>query len=102
MAARDDFERYYAEKIWALVPEIYKTEDGNQPTRGVLRAIVEVIAQQAAVNRRSIDRLWEDQHIETSDEWAVPYIGDLVGTRMLPEIDTRARRVDVARTIFFR
>lgn len=102
MAANDGFEHYYTEKIWALIPEVYKTEDGNQPQRDVLRSIVEVIATQAAVTRRSIDRLWEDQHVETSDDWAVPYIGDLVGTRPLAETDPRARRVDVARTIFFR
>ncbi|HEY5960346.1 MAG TPA: hypothetical protein VIV60_27520, partial [Polyangiaceae bacterium] len=102
MAANDGFKEYYTEKLWALVPEVYRTEDGTQPRRDVLRSIVEVIAEQAAVTRRSIDRLWEDQHIETADDWAVPYIGDLVGTRPLPELDPRARRVDVARTIFFR
>src|SRR6266511_3503892 len=73
MAARDDYERYYTEKLWALIPEVYRTEDGGgttaDPTRqiDVLRQIIEVIAEQAAITRRSIDRLWEDQHVETSD-----------------------------------
>ena len=29
--------------------------------------------------RRSQDRLWDDEFIELCDDWAVPYIGDLVG-----------------------
>ncbi|HVV53392.1 MAG TPA: hypothetical protein VHO06_27290, partial [Polyangia bacterium] len=102
MAANDGFDAYYTEKIWAMIPAVYRTEDGNAPIPGVLRQLVQVIAAQAAITRRSIDRLWEDQSIETCDDWATPYIGDLVGTLPLPVDDPRARRVDVARTIHFR
>jgi hypothetical protein len=108
MAADDGYERYYTEKIWQMIPEVYHTEDGGgtdgDPMRqiDVLRQIVTVIAGQAAITRRSIDRLWEDQNVETSDDWAVPYIGDLVANRPLTALDTRARRVDVAETIHFR
>ena len=100
--AQDEFERYYTEKLWDWLPEVYKTEDGLADNPDVLRAIVEVLARQAAVARRSIDRLWEDQFIEICDDWAVPYIGDLVGTRLVHELNRRGRRVDVARTIFYR
>ncbi|HEY7371219.1 MAG TPA: hypothetical protein VIF57_03505 [Polyangia bacterium] len=108
MAADDGYERYYTEKLWQMLPELYRTEDGGgtdgDPLRqkDVLRQLIEVIAGQAAVTRRSIDRLWEDQNVETSDDWAVPYIGDLVANRPLSALDTRARRVDVAETIHFR
>ena len=36
--ADDGFERHYAEKIWALVPETYRNEDGLAPRRFKSRA----------------------------------------------------------------
>lgn len=100
--ANDLFEQYYAEKIWESIPYIYRHEDGLQTNPGTLRAMVQVIARQAAVLRRSHDRLWDDQFISWCSEWAVPYIGDLVGTRMLSALNKRGRRVDVAKTIYYR
>jgi hypothetical protein len=102
MPVFDQYSRYYAEKLWAMIPEVYHAEDAAGAHPNVLRQIVELIAEQAAHTRRSIDRLWEDQHIDSCDDWAVPYIADLVGTRLLPAIDSRARRVDVARTVHYR
>jgi hypothetical protein len=100
--AEDGFEAHYAERIWALIPETYRHEDGIAPDPGVLRAIVEVMAEQAAVARRSIDRLWADARIEEADDWAVPYIGALVGTRLANALNASGRRTDVARTIGYR
>ena len=102
--AEDGFERYYAEKLWEWIPPIYRHEDGldTNPNPHVLRALVEVLAFQAAVARRSIDRLWEDQFIDHCDDWAVPYLADLVGARLLSSLNRRGRRIDVARTVFYR
>lgn len=100
--ARDAFERYYTEKMWEWIPAIYRHEDGLADNPGVLRAIVEIMARQAAVARRSIDRLWEDEFIDFCDDWAVSYIGDLVGTRLVHALNRRGRRVDVAKTLFYR
>jgi hypothetical protein len=100
--ARDRFERYYAEKIWEWIPATYRHEDGLADPPHVLRGIVEILARQAAIARRTSDRLWEDQFIQTCDDWAVPYIGNLLGTRLIGSPNRRARRVDVARTIFYR
>ncbi len=100
--AEDLFEIYYAEKLWEMVPAIYRHEDGLADNPGVLRALVQVMARQAAILRRSQDQLWEDAFIETSNEWAVPYIGDLVATRLLSALNKRGRRVDVAKTIYYR
>lgn len=100
--ALDEFERYYTEKIWDWILPIYRDQDGLADNPGVLRAMVSSLAQQAAIARRSIDRLWEDQFIELCDDWAIPYLGDLVGTRLVHELNRRGRRVDVARTIFYR
>ena len=46
-----------------------------------LRALLEVIAEQAAVVEEDIDQLYDDLFIETCAEWVVPYIGDLIGVR---------------------
>ena len=95
---RDGYVHYYTEKLWTLVPEVYRNEDSS----GGLRELIALIAEDAAEVRRSIDRLWEDQHIETSDDWAVPYLGTLVGARLVSAQDRRARRVDVGNTVRFR
>ena len=100
--AEDHFEQYYAEKLWETIPSIYRHEDGLAEEPGVLRAITQVIARQAAILRRSQDCLWDDQFIELCNEWAVPYIGDLVATRLLSEKNKRGRRIDVAKTIYYR
>lgn len=100
--AQDGFERYYAEKIWEWIPSTYRHEDGLADPPYILRAIIEILARQAAIARRTSDRLWEDQFIQTCDDWAVPYIGNLLGTRLVGSPNRRGRRVDVARTIFYR
>ena len=103
-AANDGFERYYAEKLWEWIPEVYRDADGraDNPGKGTLRALIELIADQAAVIRRDVDRLWDDQQITLADDWAVPYIGDLLGTRPVSERNRRGQRVAVARTVYYR
>ncbi len=100
----DGYDAWYAEKIWRLLPAVYRTLDvGSQPGGpGPLREMVNRIGAQVAVLRRSIDRLWENESIETCDDWVIPYIGDLLATRIISFVDTRAQRLDVAHTIFYR
>ena len=100
--AEDLFERYYSEKLWAWIPAVYRDEDGLADNPDVLRGIVEILARQAATARRSMDRLWEDAFIDYCDDWTISYIGDLLETRLVHELNRRGRRVDVARTIFYR
>ncbi len=100
--AEDRFKEYFTEKFWEMIPAIYRHEDGLADNPDVLRSIVEVMGEQAANVRRSHDRVWEDQFIELCNDWAVPYIGDLVGTRLVSALNTRARKVDVAKTIYYR
>jgi hypothetical protein len=96
---RDNFRNYYTEKLWQLIPEVYRQYD---TTSGTLRAIVEIIGSHASIARRGVDRLSEDAFIEYCDDWAVPYIADLVGTRLVNPLNVRGRRVDVASTMFYR
>jgi len=49
-----------------------------------------------------MDRMWADQSIETCDDWVIPYLGDLLGTNLVTNLDARAQRLDVAKTIHYR
>jgi len=100
----DGYAQFYANRLWQMLPAIYRSLDvGPTPgSNGPLREIVNRIGAQAAVVRRSIDRLSENQSIETCDDWAIPYIGDLVATRLVSCLDAAAQRMDVAKTIYYR
>lgn len=100
----DRYEVFYADKLWHLIPEMYRAADAEQSLdeTGPLRELVNRIGVQAAILRRAIDRSWEDQSPETCDAWAVAYLGDLLATNLLPYLDDRARRLDVAKTIYYR
>jgi hypothetical protein len=99
----DGYPRYYAERLWQLLPAIYRSADTDSfEAAGPLRELVNRIGAQIAVTRRSIDRLWEDQSIETCDDWVIPYIGDLLGTNLVNGLDSRGQRLAVAKTIHYR
>lgn len=103
-AAFDDgYDGYYAERLWQLLPGVYRSLDSaSVDTDGPLRELVDRIGAQVAVVRRSIDRLWADQSIETCDDWVIPYLGDLLGTNSVNALDVRGQRLDVANTIHYR
>lgn len=100
--ADDAFETHYAEKIWALVPEVYRNADGLAERPGRLRALVEILAAEAAIARRSADRLWADTRADEADDWAIPYIGTLIGARPVSALNRAAQRANLARTILYR
>lgn len=99
----DHYEAYYADKLWQLLPAVYRAQDSTDFNRaGPLREMVNRIGAQAAILRRGIDRLWEDQSIETCDDWVIAYIGDLLATNLVSAQDPAGQRVDVAKTIYYR
>ncbi len=101
--APDHYDIYYSDKLWGLLPAVYRAQDSEQfDANGPLREIVNRIGTQAAVLRRSIDRMWEDQSIETCDDWLVPYIGALLDVNLVSGLDARGQRLDVAKTIYYR
>jgi hypothetical protein len=100
---QDHYEAYYADKLWNLLPAVYRALDTDQfNTNGPLRELINRIGAQAATVRRSIDRMWEDQSIETCDDWVIPYIADLLATNLVSSLDARSQRVDVSKTIYYR
>src|SRR3954468_10637360 len=98
----DRYAEYYASKLWKLIPAVYRSLDSEPAEPGPLAEIVNRIGAQAAVLRRSIDRLWQDQSIETCDDWVIAYIGDLLATNLVASLDARGQRLDVAKTIYYR
>jgi hypothetical protein len=99
----DGFAAFYAERLWLLLPAVYRTADTDSfDSPGPLRELVNRIGAQVAVVRRSMDRMWDDQSIETCDDWVIPYLGDLLGTNLVSNLDARSQRLDVAKTIHYR
>ncbi len=91
-----------------LLPNWHRIRDAE--TGEPLRALLAVIAEQTDLIRTAIEQSYDDWFIETADDWAIPYLGDLVGYRTLPgyeetlEPDPRlaarlAPRADVADTV---
>jgi len=71
------------DRLYALLPAILRMRDAE---RGYpLKALLQVIAEQVNVVEDDIAQLYEDWFIETAADWAVPYLGDLVGYRPVAE-----------------
>jgi hypothetical protein len=85
--------------FYSLLPSLYRMRDEER--QGPLRALLEILQEQADHIRLNIDDLYDDFFIETCAEWVVPYIGDLVANNPLYEV-TSTRRADVARTLQYR
>jgi hypothetical protein len=101
--SNDNYQAYLSDKLWNMIPAIYRTLDTDSfNSNGPLREMVNRIGASAAVLRRSIDRLWEDQSIETCDDWVIAYIGDLLATNLVNSLDARSQRLDVANTVYYR
>lgn len=88
--------------LYKLLPAIYRLRDEERG--GALRALLEVMAEQARIMEADIERLYDNLFIETCDDWAVPYIGDLIGVQGLdPRGGTLyTPRAQVANTLKYR
>ena len=84
-----------AERLYALMPAVYRERDAAQGYP--LRALVSLIAEQILVLEDDIDQLYDDLFIESCADWAVPYLGALVGIS-----DAAASRAEVANTLAYR
>ena len=51
----------------------------EKAARGPLRALLTAFADEIAVMEENLHQLYDDLFIETGAEWAIPYIGDLIG-----------------------
>ncbi|MCP2732283.1 phage tail protein, partial [Limnofasciculus baicalensis] len=87
--------------LFARLPEVYRTYDAEQQPAGQLRAYLAAVEAAFDPVHANIGQLYEDLFIETCDDWAIPYIADLLGTTHLKG-DARNLRADVADTIALR
>ena len=72
-----------ADHLYSLLPSVHRVRDAE---RGYpLKALLRVIEEQVSVLDEDMDQLYENWFIETAADWAVPYLGDLVGYR--PVVD---------------
>ena len=67
------------DRLYDLLPAVYRQRDAEQGHP--LRALLRVIAEQVNVVEDDIAQLYENWFIETCQDWAVPYLGDLIGYR---------------------
>jgi hypothetical protein len=103
------------DRLYKLLPAVYRQRDFE--AGGPLKALLGVISEQVNVVDRDIGQTYQNWFIETCEEWAVPYIGALIGYQVatpasLPDsvatADDRALesvlvpRRDVAATVAFR
>ncbi|GAX60138.1 tRNA-dihydrouridine synthase [Candidatus Scalindua japonica] len=76
----------------------------EEKKQGPLKALLSLISDQVAVFEEDLEQLYDDQFIETCAEWAVSYIGNLVGVRgMVNYTDAPfSQRAQVANTLAYR
>jgi hypothetical protein len=71
------------DRLYELLPVVYRERDAQQGYP--LQALLRVITEQVDVVEDNIRQLYENWFIETCEEWAVPYVGDLVGYQLLSD-----------------
>lgn len=90
------------DRLYSLLPAIYRVRDAAEGEP--LRALMAVMERELELLESDIDRLYDNWFIETCDEWAVPYIGDLLGVRGLHAVrdGSFSQRAWVANTLRYR
>jgi hypothetical protein len=89
------------DRLYDLLPAIYRTQDAahGEP----LRALLDIIEQEVlGPIEAEILALRDNATIESSADWAIPYIGDLLGVRPLRPGGPGNLRAYVANTLAYR
>jgi hypothetical protein len=91
-----------SDRLYQLLPATYRLRDAAQGEQ--LRALLSIISDELADVEADIRGLYENWFIETSDEWVVPYLGDLLGVRGLNPLQNTSfsQRAYVANTLYYR
>lgn len=80
------------DELFRLLPRIYQQRDSEPGQDHALRALLEVLGEQADVVAADLGLLYDDAFIETCADWVVPYIGELLGVRLLHPLGPGAGR----------
>ncbi len=92
-----------SDRLYDLLPAIHRIRDAEHGLP--LRALLGILAEQIEVVDRDIAGLYDDWFVETAEEWVVPYIGDLLGARLLHTVESSgvfSQRAFVANTLRYR
>jgi hypothetical protein len=91
-----------AGRLYDLLPVLYRLRDADRGEP--LRALLAVIEREVGAIEADIDRLYDNWFIETCEDWAAPYIGDVLGVRSLHAVTTAtlSERARVANTLGYR
>ena len=99
--------RITAQSLYARLPAYYREADAA--AGGLVHALMELIAAQADRIGAQIDEMRDGWFIETCPDWAVPYLGDLLGVPLTHDLrfdgsltSVVPRRAQVANTIRYR
>ncbi|MCB1861075.1 MAG: hypothetical protein KDI47_05000, partial [Gammaproteobacteria bacterium] len=91
------------DRLYNLLPAIHRIRDAEHGEP--LRALLGIMEEQLQALEQDIGGLYDDWFIETCEEWLIPYIGDLLGVRLLNNVDSGgvySQRALVANTISHR
>lgn len=90
------------ERLYNLLPRVYRRKDIDNGY--TLRALMAVLESEYNLLEEDIRALYDNWFIETCDEWAVPYIADLLDVRHLEtsELFPFSLRALVADTLGYR
>ncbi|MDS9470125.1 hypothetical protein RGQ15_21465 [Paracoccus sp. MBLB3053] len=81
--------------LYDSLPQVYRSRDADQGYP--LKSFLNVLGEQGDVLWDEAMRLYDNQFIETCDDWLVPYIGALVGYRPVHDIGAVSQRALVGR-----
>jgi hypothetical protein len=68
-------------ELYDLLPRVVQQRDAESGY--ALRGLLAVMEEQRQILSGAIDQLYDDWFIETCQDWLVPYLGELVGYRLL-------------------
>jgi hypothetical protein len=88
----------YKETLFKLLPQLYQTYDEGD---GSLRAFLAALGETLDDMEKNIAGLHDDSFIESCHTWVIPYIGRLIGARLLTDEGVSARQ-EVMKTIAWR
>ena len=80
------------DRLYRNLPAIYRIRDAEHGYP--LQALLRTISEQVNLVEDDIAHLYDNWFIETADDWAVPYIADLLGFRPAPSAGTPAQTLD--------
>ncbi len=93
----EEYIEFYRKYLYELLPITYRERDTDE----TLKEFLEIIGEQAAVIRQNIDDLWKNFYTDSSESWAIPYIGELLDTKSTSNFSI-SNRTDLKKTIQWR